>query len=377
MIPAPGVFGQSTNALLPSGLYVNSLIPIDTGFMKTYNHSYPQSMKLFQQLFYEITPNGKTKLNHLIVKGMTDTKLPVYDVMEFPVDDHIPPLMPAGEMLGNLGYAVDTVFVEKNGVLEKKLMPNEINEDEIDAVYFTEKWSFDAVAYKMKKEVVGITPVRKTFFNDLGTGEKVFKGFKKVGMLMPKAGAKDVFEPLLKIKYEFILGNEDMLAMETDTAAGCFHQIMSFSGFQIEKTNSPFFNSYSRNKLIDFLIDPVLKGKTDAFDFETGKKMSIAEVKTNLECTRDTVVVFNERTNNYDSLIVVEKFPRKEMIKSVVFEEEWFINPTTMAMRKDVISIAPVLWGNLASNPDYYESGNTTYNKEWRKKIAYVVKMKK
>ncbi len=242
----------------------------------------------------------------------------------------------------------------ETGEMVLKIIATEIDPNEITSVLFNEEWFFDEKNFKMEKRVVGITPVRHfirydeifdgeeseelqslTFtllFNDL-QNKKEEKEFDKRKIL------------LRKIEYLFPMFN-DVEIKDRKTLDSILKKNNIYSGDST--IYGPFWNDYSKEKFIDNIFNKVTSGKAKAYDFYNNNVLSVSEI--NKRITRiDTVQFLDYDTEELKETIVKTDFyPR--LLKSVIFIEEWYLDPETLRMEKKVVGVAPVLGNPVKDN---------------------------
>jgi hypothetical protein len=113
------------------------------------------------------------------------------------------------------------------------------------------------------------------------------------------------------------------------------------AGNSLVKENSPFLNDYGINRFVGLIINKVLKGNLPAYDFETQQKLSPEQVKQNLGYQTDTILTENAESGTMEEKVLAREINLKD-IQSLIFHEEWYIDPMTLRMQKKVIGISPV-----------------------------------
>jgi hypothetical protein len=105
--------------------------------------------------------------------------------------------------------------------------------------------------------------------------------------------------------------------------------------------NSPMLTSYSRYMLIRYLEDKAMQKKALCFDFKTNELINdhdYIEKAFGYSFTRISTI-------NMDGSVTDTLIREKTgYINSLVFCEEWYMDPATGYFSKDVIGMAPVLW---------------------------------
>jgi hypothetical protein len=357
---ALNLFSQTENALMPNGLIVNSIISIKTESNKTITGQ--------NDLYLEILPadfvKGKAKIADLIKDGITKKGVPFYNKEVLDLDKKNFGQITLAEINDGINRT-DTILIDLNGDAVADTMITTQETNNINKLMFEEKWFFDAQKYTMKKDVVAYWPVIDKYEYML-TGEMLYMGYQMWGAIIPNPKTKNKFQPFLNIKYEYNLGNEELITNSYKNLKDCYYEILYNSDFKIEKKNSPLFSSYSRNKLLEQIIDPVAEGKIKAYDFYSGKELSKKEIDEIMGTGIDSIAVDLDGDLIEDKIIFVPRKLQKEDINSVIFIEEWFIDPATLAIQKKVKGIALVFneykWNGIIK--EFY-----------RKTIPYMVKL--
>jgi hypothetical protein len=330
---------RSQNALMPSYLIVNSRMPIDTYFNHAGYYSADSVFSIEKFLYCNVQLLYKKPFNELIIDGITKNGIAIFDGYD-PVSLDIPQGKMNPELVKyRLGFSIDTVVVQELLTDTMTTIVHEIRYEDLSSVLFTEKWNFDADDYKMTKEVIAMTPLINKYNDDFYGDDNSFRGVMRAGSVFPKLQSKKNLVPLLKISYEFILGNTEQ--MRSRLMASEEDQWCSY--LEVEKEDSPFWSSWSRSHFIDLLIDPVLNGKTKAYDYTTGAQMSIKDARTALGEGVDSVLI-DDPTTGSQSVVAFKTDIDRSSVLTVIFEEEWFIEPNTLYLQKEIRSISPVIY---------------------------------
>jgi hypothetical protein len=184
----------------------------------------------------------------------------------------------------------DTVFHPLDKETWLSLLKNDkqqtFDTSEFNDLYFYEHWSLDTTnPFVFKKDVVFWSPIK-------------FNKETHVKKLVGKVNCSDTSKLQLLAKnviYEFSL--DDTLGIN---------------------------RSLNKNILIKLIIDKAINGQIKIYHPNSGKELTKNELKERLEIT--------------DSSLFMPYYN----INSVLFIENWYFNPVTFAIKKDVIGIAPV-----------------------------------
>jgi len=178
----------------------------------------------------------------------------------------------------------------------------------LDALYFTENWKFNKKEYRLEKDVLMWTPVyfcKKVYKDTIMNIKKVIFDIHNKKLKNKKQIASD-------ITYEFSL---------TD-----------------DKDHN---NTLNAKRLINLLLEPVLKGEKAAYDFDTNQKYSIAEMKERLGERIDSLEVENPVTGEITWEVRKRDFTFED-IDALIFTEDWYMDMDNFSIQKDVKSISPV-----------------------------------
>jgi len=295
-------------------------------------------------------------VNELFLKKLTTGNIPAYyDYLYYdPGSIELkgkpsfqPQLLSPEEIKNNMGFSIDTVYLEDVETYEfiSRIVVNEIDKNALQGFVFYDEWFFDEPNFKMTKKVKAYSPVRIFFRDDVWEGEaEPMQRMIGFIILTEKLSEKEnvAIEKRMKlfkkIEYEFLLINEDILIYKSDIADA--------NSNQIEKNHNPLLNSYSRSKFINSIYAQIFSQKADAMDYETGKKLSLEEIRKRTGERIETVKVSDYDDNEmWKEMVVKREF--KDFIyqiNSVIFIEEWYIDEKTLRIKKVVKGIVPVRW---------------------------------
>jgi len=193
---------------------------------------------------------------------------------------------------------------------------------------FVEKWNFDAKKFEFTKEVISyqsINKIREEKWNDT-----IYKS--NYSLIFKDIHKKDKYIPFKKVKYEFFFENYENYVIFKDF----YYTPDTYS----ENKFSPFFTSYSKYILVNTLIEKVFKEDYPVYDFYKVDTISKSKAFSNLGANFE-----QDWVESYECDFVKAFFYRNfdiTEIRSVIFIEEWYINPENLHIKKEVIGIAPV-----------------------------------
>jgi hypothetical protein len=235
--------------------------------------------------------------------------------------------------------------VETGEFLEKEI-DTEADLTEIDGLICYDKWQFDPDKFKFRKTVMAYSPIRHYYFSDgfdLGESRYARVGFINQYVPKRKKARKNKSKQMIlfkKLKYEFLADNINTYSMDQDVEQTEYL-------FEIEKENSPQWNSHMKQQVIGSLLDRVLTGTSKAYDFETGRHLSVEEIYKRFGAVKDTVYFdywYDDEWGFENEYEITENNIEQEEIKSLIFIEDWYFDPNTMRLVKEVVGIAPVRW---------------------------------
>ncbi|MDF1551266.1 MAG: hypothetical protein P1P88_25825 [Bacteroidales bacterium] len=348
---------KSGNALLYPKLVISDVVAIDS----TYFFGFGYAKDFNKQAINEINYVNNVNLAEMLVKKMT---LPGTDIYEnySPYKDvyfgkykEIFVKIPHTEILSSLGASADTIMkVDDNGELEKAVIQHNADTSEIQALFFFDEWFFDEASFSFSKKVLAYSPIRKYGRNGLEDEEEW--RYRKVGFFVAPELKKRKYKKIQKrmkllahVKYEFSIDNKELFGNREDDLA-----------LFTEDLDAPNWNSYARQNFRKLLIDRVLSQKSKAYDYYTGNLLSLEKLKAQLGNEKFEVVTIDPETGD-EKIIEYETEIVNEFIKSVIFIEDWYIDPQTMLIDKRVTGIAPVRF------TEDMETGNI------EKKVAFVL----
>jgi hypothetical protein len=249
----------------------------------------------------------------------------------------------SAEYLDNMGYYRDSVFVEdvSTGEFVPQVSENTPKSYDYSSILTWDSWSFDTATYQFKKEVIALAPVRK-YVKEIGYDDRPNFRVPFIAMNAKPNSSKAI---KVKIRYEVPLHDKSILKFIAESDSRIFNKFEE-SGIHldmIETTEAPYLSSVSRHILRQYLTYHAWgKGKI-LYDPVTMKPITIQEAEKALGCRIDTAVFENFETGMLDS-VVVKTDINLAQIMSVVFWEEWLIDPQTFNIQKEVIGISPVFW---------------------------------
>ena len=199
----------------------------------------------------------------------------------------------------------------KEDILKQMGLENEpIDFSEIKGILFDEEWSLDTTEpFLFEKNVLSWTPVRY-FKRDMG--DDIIENLKKLVFKVNKGEAKEL---LAHVIYEFNL--EDTINPENTS-------------------------SINAQRLSRLLIDKAVSGKIAVYKpTDISVSLNKDEILQNMGKTNDTLYMENPETGEME-VKVIQTDPFYYQITSIIFIEDWYYDPATLAIRKEITGIGPV-----------------------------------
>jgi hypothetical protein len=241
-----------------------------------------------------------------------------------------------------MGGGADTLNVmNDDGSIIQKVVIREIDIKQIKGLHFIEDWIFDAQNFKMTKKVVAYEPIRLEYPDGNGEQLRVRLPFRIVDTLGKMDNRKKIF--IGNVSSEFYIDNENRFWDSYELIyKQFFGETQGRYGFP-EIWGCPFWNSLTRNYLINQVCLSAIEGKRQAFDFESGQLLDPDEISKRIIGLPDTLQILNAETGEPELRVVSRSFS-PEMINSFIFIEDWYIDPESLVIEKVVKGIAPVLY---------------------------------
>lgn len=337
------IFGQSKaqNYLMVNDLIIGERIPIDTSH---YTMKTPGLYAKFQnQKFLQIEKNPNINFGKVFMKKMADPKFRTLDPWatndDFPYSLEKNKVDEKNAYFERLGGGTDTMHVYDNdGNMTLSAVERKIDTSQISGILFYDKWMLDEKNFALYKDVVAYCPIRKYYRPDDIEMEDPL--YKKVTMLYPedklKKNAFSKLKPFLKISFEFYLGNENLYITNENNYFYNENDLYNF----VERDESPFWNSYNKKRFINLILDRALNSKTEVYDFFSKEKLKKEDILARFGCGHQTIQIVDE--NGETKSVDIDTEINQDEIKSVIFIEEWYLDPNTLKIYKKVVGVAPV-----------------------------------
>jgi hypothetical protein len=251
-------------------------------------------------------------------------------------------LMDTAEILYQFNAGWDTSYnIEADGSMQPLPVYSHVDFKEISGLFFFESWWLDAKDYRFYKDVIAYQPIRsyQTLSKENPETTETLK--RLVFMVVPelptvasqktKYRSKD-FEVLrLNHTYEFKLYNRsyDQYIFREELQTGVGRQ--EFEEWQYHHFD--FYKYFDRDMLLEQIIKGILEDKLTVCHPGTERKLMPKAELINL--LHDIPA---EADYDPPSTIAPEQYPLDEL-NSLVFHEDWYVNPDNLQIYKDVKQI--------------------------------------
>ncbi|MCF8298725.1 MAG: hypothetical protein K9J13_14345 [Saprospiraceae bacterium] len=288
-----------------------------------------------------------TTIQDIIVNKTLSGDIDVYEYRDINdvLNNKIDSVLNIENVNARLGYSIDTIpdwEIEEGYTVSE----NKINPKELKAFSFYEEWGFDVKNLTFSKNVKYWLPIRVFNYKNMGIQfpESCF-------MIKNQKSKKDKMIPFAKVVTEFLIHGRPYYYskfMNSDTVECSFEILFEDKIQLIEKHNCPFWNSYNKDQLANYLLDASIV-KDNAYSYENPEqKLNSQEIVDIIEPKRnESFYIFSDDGDILrDTSIQITEALTAYDIVSYIFYEEWFINPTTLYIEKKITGICPVVLGN-------------------------------
>lgn len=315
------VFSQ--NALLSNKFLVTDHIQI-------VEKDYPERHNQFQGIDNLVNKNpGRNDIVEIILNAFTSGLVQPYSF-----DDFFEPEFP-----NNFNFSSEIITVNKDSLAEK-----------IKSMVFIEEWKFDTSAFSFSKEVKGIIPIRhdRQEMNPEAQKLELTALFRQPDKFSKKEKRK-IGNRLIHVKeiaYEFVLTEPHLLYLK-DAEEPVLKEL-GHAAFKYYNIN---WNRHASNTIVSSIIDKSFQKDQPVFDIEGSSAYNFDSLPFIIDPYLDKLL--EEIMDDYDTNIKTEtmipsvselKHDLKRNVYSIIFFEDWYIDPETLYMKKVVNGIAPVLW---------------------------------
>ena len=199
----------------------------------------------------------------------------------------------------------------KEDILRNMGTENSPDLSEIRSVFFNEEWFLDTTdEFIFEKNVISWEPVR----------------------YYKKSMDADQSEMLKKKVCKLSQGNPTELL-----AKNVIYE------FDIQDSLYPTFTkNIDAEKLTTILVNYALSGKVKLWSpMDINVELTKNEVETKLGQVTDTIYIENPETGEIDTQVITFQIDPLE-IKSIIFVEDWYYDPSTFAIKKVITGLGPV-----------------------------------
>ena len=288
-------------------------------------------------LFFEMKNIRQDSINTFVMNQLLADKVNMY----FADNNNLYKLdknkMTVADLTEKMGGGNDTVIVDEPGNFTQQIIPKRINIEEVKSFVFLDSWAFDVENFTFKKNVISYYPIRWYYKPDDISYENVL--LKKLCRLDFETMTKKEIQKSDKRLIHYATVKYEQL---TDNQEEYFNDELKYvrNEFAIENNDAPFFTSYSKQMLSESIINKVITGKTQAYDFNTQKPITAGDVKMRMGMNSKTMLILDSNSNLKE--VTIEGSVDFNEIRSYIFTEDWYLDPITLRIVKKVRAIAPV-----------------------------------
>jgi hypothetical protein len=202
----------------------------------------------------------------------------------------------------------------------------------------------------IRKKVLGYAPFRQLFIKE--DIQKKNPLYKRTFLVLDTLKDKTLMEQsdkrmvlVHKVKYEYFL-YADVSFFSTGHDFQLFERLKHMdenNNYSISKYSAPFLNPYGAKRFINLLLDQINNYGMPAYDFETGAPLNREQIKKNLGITEQVLSNEIREDGTMVSRTIVNEFD-PATVQSILFTEEWYIDPLTLRMQKKITAISPVVF---------------------------------
>jgi len=218
--------------------------------------------------------------------------------------------------------------------------------DQIRSVVFIEEWGFDTLAFRFSKSVKGFIPIRHTRQELEPERQKLeLTALFRLDENLSKRDKRQVKRRMVHVKeiaYEFMLTEPHLLFLK-----GADQSIVREMGQAAYKYYNINWNRHASQTIVNSIIDQSFKKDqelltpdgSDLYNFDSLPYI----VEPYLDSLMEKVMEEFDLEGFMPSMADL-KYDLKRNVFSIIFFEDWYIDPITLYMEKKVNAVAPVLW---------------------------------
>lgn len=327
---------KGNNMLMPSNLMTEYIVPLkrylpdDSGMSP---HVKNQSQADIFLICLDAALSGSVQLYAPYRRG--EHEFNAYEIVERLK------LLTESEIRSNLGERTDTILIENsNGDLQYEVYPMPIDTNALAALLFYEEWQITESPLAMTKEVAAFSPVLLNYGD-----ESIFARPAFLAPNIPKNEAdKNASDARMiltnSIEYEYFLEMDYPLSdMRYEIARNRDNLVLMIEKNKYSaREKSPYLNLYGISRFAENILKKATSGELPAYDFESGKALSPQEVYHRMDGGTDTISF--ENINGEMETRVLEREMIPQEINSLIFTEDWYVDPQTLRMKKTVRAIS-------------------------------------
>jgi hypothetical protein len=240
----------------------------------------------------------------------------------------------------------------------------------IHSFMIIDDWQFEKEEFKLSKKVVGIGPVRiveKDSINNLyGRSEDRFiigliRFPENLGRKYEKSRYKKKLLPYAEISYEFKLIDEDWQS-ELD---------LDFEGKYWNGPRAYFlegssqWNKYYGVDIVNAIFNEASKENTANMLINQRDRVDFKDLYSNLNPEDD--FLSSDQLEEVSIEIIQSRL--KERVFSLIFREQWLIDPETLYLVKVVKTVTPVYWKIIYKEENYESDREIAFDIDGEKPI--------
>jgi hypothetical protein len=250
--------------------------------------------------------------------------------------------MDTAQILYQFNAGWDTSYIiETDGSMQPMPIYRQINYGEISGLFFFESWWLDSKDFRFYKDVIAYQPIREYRAISRDNPEStetlkrlVFMVVPELSMATPqknKYRSKDFKTLRLNHSYEVKLYNRsyDQYIFREELHTGVRKQ--EFDEWQYHQFD--FYKYFDRENFLIQIINGILDGKLTAC--YPGTNRNVMDPAELISLLHD---IPEEADYNPPNSITPEQYPLDDL-NSLVFHEDWYVNPDNLQIYKDVKQI--------------------------------------
>lgn len=248
------------------------------------------------------------------------------------------------DILNYLGAGWDTsLMINNDGRMEAFPLYKDIPYNEISGIFFFESWWLDRKNYKMYKDILAYLPIREYLYTFYDGYEHMETRKRLLFMVIPEwsSGSKKPvkykpkdFRLIIKdLQYEIRLYNKPYeLYLYREEEYGRISQA-EFNEWQYHHFD--FYRNFNAALFLERIISGILDGKLSAFLPDKPESHLNREEFIKLLWGQPGIKDKGPGLSSRGYALLPEDYPLSDL-NSIVFHEDWYINPENLQIYKDV-----------------------------------------